>query len=71
MCGIGLGLVFCSTKHNTNMISFKNDHISVSLQEKSLLMSTFVDAKTKKLLQKTFYASTFWLTHNDAINRVT
>ena len=41
-----------------------------TLQEKSLLASTFVDAKDKKLLQKTFFVSTFWLMHSDAITRV-
>ena len=46
------------------------DRHSIALQEKSLLASTFVDAKDKKLLQKTFFASTYWLTHSDAINLV-
>jgi hypothetical protein len=44
--------------------------MSHTLQEKSLLASTFVDAKDKKLLQKTFFASTKKLPHSDAINRV-
>ena len=41
-----------------------------TLQEKSLLVSTKVDAKDKKL-QKTFFASTKRLPHSDAINHVT
>jgi hypothetical protein len=41
-----------------------------TLQEKSLLASTKVDAKYKKLPQKPFFASTFWLPHSDAINRI-
>jgi hypothetical protein len=42
-----------------------------SLQEKLLLALSFVDAKNKKLPQKLFFASTFWLMHSDAINRAT
>jgi hypothetical protein len=42
----------------------------LSLQEKSLLTSSFVDAKNKKLPQKTIFASTKGLPHTDAINRV-
>ena len=34
-----------------------NDKNYFTLQEKSLLMSTFVEAKTKKLPQKPFYGS--------------
>jgi hypothetical protein len=52
---------------------FYNDLVYLwlmALQEKSLLTSTKVDAKDKKLLQKTFFVSTFWLTHSDAITRV-
>jgi hypothetical protein len=41
-----------------------------TLQEKSLLASTKVDAKDKMLLQKTFFASPKRLPHSDAINRV-
>jgi hypothetical protein len=41
-----------------------------SLQEKLLLRSTFVDTKTKKLLQNIYFALTFWLTYSDAIHRV-
>jgi hypothetical protein len=42
----------------------------ITLQKKSLLASSFVDAKNKKLSQKTFFASTKRLPHSDAINRV-
>ena len=42
----------------------------LSLQEKSLLASTKVDAKDKMLLQKTFFASTKRLPHSNAINRI-
>ena len=40
------------------------------LQEKSVLASTFVDAKDKKLLRKTLLCQPKWLMHSDVINRV-
>ena len=55
--------------HSTNKINV-NIYNEDTLQEKSFLASTKVDAKYKKLSQKPFFASTFWLPHSDAINRI-